>query len=126
MLAFFIHPPLVDSLKSAQCFALAVPPLRLFGGLRPLSRSLGGFINFFLGVVAMATIGKLIQKQVVNGWFVRLVFFRGKYLVNVFTPNGGFFSQQFNSLVNAQKFFSYISNQIKNYNNHVSAQLSLF
>lgn len=74
----------------------------------------------------MATIGKLIQKQVVNGWFVRLVFFRGKYLVNLFAPNGGFYSQQFNSLVNAQKFFSYINNQIKNYNNHVSAQLSLF
>jgi len=74
----------------------------------------------------MATIGKLIKKQVVNGWFIRLVFFRGKYLVNLFAPNGGFYSQQFNSFVNAQSFFYYISNQIKNYNNHVSAQLSLF
>jgi hypothetical protein len=80
---------------------------------------------FFLGVVAMATIGKLIQKQVVNGWFVRLVFFRGKYLVNVFAPNGGFFSQQFNSLANANKFFSFFCSQIKNYNKCPS-QLSLF
>ena len=73
----------------------------------------------------MSTIGKLIQKQVVNGWFVRLTYFQGKYLVNVFAPNGGFYSQQFNSQTNATKFFSFFCSQLKSGSVNKS-QLSLF
>jgi ABC-type molybdate transport system substrate-binding protein len=74
------------------------------------------------------SVGKLIQKQFVNGWFVRLVYAQGRYLVNIFAPNGALHSQQFNSLANANSYFTFMCNQLRLYYSKKGkpGQLNLF
>ena len=47
-----------------------------------------------------------IQKQSVHGWSVRLKHHNNSFLVNVFSPNGGFFSFSFRSLSTSKGFFN--------------------
>jgi hypothetical protein len=60
----------------------------------------------------MLAVAQLIQKQSVNGWFIRLVSFRNTYLVNFTAPNGTPYSKRFNSLTQAQAFFAFLCKKL--------------
>jgi len=61
----------------------------------------------------MLAVAKLIQKKNVNGWFIRLVFFRNAYLVNFTAPNGIPYYKKFSSLTQAQAFFAFLCQKLK-------------
>lgn len=69
--------------------------------------------------------GTLIQKRVVNGWFIRLVTFKGSYLVNAFAPNGAFYSQKFSNQASAASYFSFFCSKLSSGKIN-QGQLSLF
>jgi len=118
-LLFFI------GIKKAFKLRPCAPPLLLFtspaerGRLTILA---GQKIIFFRRAMYKAN---LIQKKVVNGWFIRLVSFQGSFLVNAFAPNGGFYSQRFSSVTSASSFFSFFCKKLKS-NSVSQSQLSLF
>jgi len=61
----------------------------------------------------MLAVAKLIQKESVNGWFIRLVSFHNNFLVNFTAPNGTYYSKRFSSLTQAQAFFAFLCQKLK-------------
>jgi glucan phosphoethanolaminetransferase (alkaline phosphatase superfamily) len=58
----------------------------------------------------------VIRSKFFNGWLIRLILFKTSLFVNVFSPNGGFYSWNFGSIDKAILFYNFLLKSIKRKN----------
>lgn len=58
----------------------------------------------------------VIRSKFYNGWLIRLILFKASFLINVFSPKGGFYSWNFGSIGKAILFYNFFLKSIKRKN----------
>jgi hypothetical protein len=68
----------------------------------------------------------VIISKSIKGLLIRLIRFRSKYIVNVFTSSGGLHSWKFSSLDEAKLFYNFLLASVKRNNKKDNDQSRIF